>query len=335
MGVLLTPIITKETISLSALRGKTLAVDGNAELYQFLALIRLRDGTPLQDSKGRITSHLNGLFYRVTRLIADHAVNLVFVFDGAPPDLKAREVARRRAIRQRYQDERDQALAAGDTAKAYAKATMTSRLTKEMIADARELLRLMGIPTVQAPSEGEAQAAHMARSDGVWAAASKDYDSLLFGAPRLVRFLSISGKEFLPSQGTFRPIVPETIELPALLGALGIDREGLIDLAILVGTDFNDGVKGIGPKKALKLVQQHGRIEEMPAAVRDALGDASLIADVRRIYLHPSVTSDFVLSASEPDLHGIVGFLCDEHEFGRERVTSAIDRAFRDRPLDL
>src|SRR3954449_2695855 len=117
---------------------------------------------------------------------------------------------------------------------------MTSRLTREMVGEARELLRLMGLPTVQAPSEAEAQAAHMAATaPAVWAAASKDYDALLFGAPRLVRFLTISGKEFLPSQGTFRPIVPETIELAALLAAWQIDRAGLIDLALLVGTDFN------------------------------------------------------------------------------------------------
>ena len=102
-----------------------------------------------------------------------------------------------------------------------------------------------------------------ATSPDVWAAASKDYDALLFGAPRLVRFLTISGKEFLPSQGTFRPIVPETIELQRLLDAWHIDREGLVDLALLVGTDFNEGVKGIGPKKALKLVQRHGRIESL------------------------------------------------------------------------
>ena len=119
---------------------------------------------------------------------------------------------------------------------------MTSRLTREMVAEARELLRLMGVPTVQAPSEGEAQAAHMAATSArIWAAASKDYDSLLFGAPRLVRFLTISGKEFLPSQGTFRPIVPETIVLERLLDGWRISREGLVDLAMLVGTDFNDG----------------------------------------------------------------------------------------------
>jgi len=329
MGVVLTPIITKATLALGELRGRTLAVDGNAELYQFLALIRLRDGQPLRDSNGRITSHLSGLFYRVTRLIAEHGVNLAFVFDGTPPALKAREVAKRRAVRQRYEEERDAALARGDTAGAYSKATMTSRLTREMVAEATELLRLMGIPTVQAPSEGEAQAAHMAAtSPAVWAAASKDYDSLLFGAPRLVRFLGIAGKEFLPSQGTFRPIVPERIDLARLLDLLRIDREGLIDLALLVGTDFNEGVKGIGPKKALKLVQAHGRIEAMPGDIRDSVGGAALIDSVRQLYLHPDVTSDFTTSAFEPDLEGIVRFLCDEREFGRERVLAALERTY-------
>jgi flap endonuclease-1 len=336
VGVVLTPIVTRETLSLSALRGRTLAVDGNGELYQFLALIRLRDGTPLKDSTGRITSHLSGLFYRTTRLIAEHGVNLAFVFDGAPPPLKAREVAKRREIRSRYQEEHAAAVARGDVAAAYSKATMTSRLTREMIVEARELLRLMGVPTVQAPSEGEAQASHMAATAAeVWAAASKDYDALLFGAPRLVRFLTISGREFLPSQGTFRPIVPETIELDRLLAAWRIDREALVDLALLVGTDFNEGVKGIGPKKALKLVQEHGRIERMPAGIRDALGDPAAIEEARRIYLVPNVTDTFDVRPFEPDLDGIVRFLCDEREFARDRVTAAIDRAFRKRPLDL
>jgi flap endonuclease-1 len=336
VGVLLTPIVTKDIITLSALRGRTLAVDGNGELYQFLALIRLRDGTPLQDSKGRVTSHLSGLFYRVTRLIAEHGARLVFVFDGKPPAAKRREIEKRRATRQRYDDERTAALARGDAATAYSKATMTSRLTIDMIAEARELLGLMGVPTVQAPSEGEAQAAHMAATiDSVWAAASKDYDSLLFGAPRLVRFLSISGKEFLPSQGTFRPIVPEVLELSRLLDGWQIDRDGLIDLALLVGTDFNDGVKGIGPKKALKLVQQHGRIEHMPADIRDALGDPAVIEEARRIYRSPDVVTvpAAAVAQNEPDLAGIARFLVEEREFSRDRVAAAIDRAFRERPL--
>src|SRR5688500_3717938 len=294
VGVVLTPIITKDVTSLGELRGQILAGDGNGELYQFLALIRLRDGTPLKDSKGRITSHLSGLFYRVTRLMSEHGLKVVFVFDGAPPVLKAQEIKKRRAVKQKYEEDHAAAVARGDMAEAYSKATMTSRLTREMIAEARELLSLMGVPTVQAPSEGEAQAAHMAASSReITAAASKDYDSLLFGAPRLVRFLSISGKEFLPSQGTFRPIVPETIELERLLEGWGITRERLVDLAMLVGTDFNAGIKGIGPKKALKLVQQYGVIENMPEEIRSGVGDPDTVGEIRRIFLSPNVTDDF------------------------------------------
>jgi flap endonuclease-1 len=332
VGVILTPIITKDVTQLAELNGRTLAVDGNGELYQFLALIRLRDGTPLKDSKGRVTSHLSGLFYRTTRLMSEHGLKLAFVFDGAPPVLKAREIEKRRAVKQKYEQDHAAAVERGDLAEAYSKATMTSKLTREMVAEARELLRLMGVPTVQAPSEGEAQAAHMAAtSPDIWAAASKDYDSLLFGAPRLVRFLSISGKEFLPSLGTFRPIVPETIVLDELLAGWGITRDGLVDLAMLVGTDFNEGIKGIGPKKALALVQRHGRIEEMPAEIHDALGDADTIDAVRRIFLDPNVADDFDIRQHEPDLDGIVRFLCDEREFGRDRVKAAIERTFRER----
>jgi flap endonuclease-1 len=207
---------------------------------------------------------------------------------------------------------------------------MTSKLTREMVGEARELLRVMGIPTVQAPSEAEAQAAHMAASGAVWAAGSKDYDSLLFGASRLVRFITISGKEFLPSRGTFRPIEPELIDLERFLQALQITRTQLIDLAILVGTDFNEGVKGIGPKKALKLVQDHGAIERMPDAIRSAVGD---VDEVRQIYRQPPVTDTYDVQFGEPDFAAVVAFLCTEREFSTERVTAALDRAFAERTL--
>ena len=325
MGVVLTPIVTPRPAALADLRERTLAVDAHGELYQFLALIRLRDGTPLKDASGRITSHLSGLFFRTTRLIADHRLKLVFVFDGAPPPEKLDEIARRRAVRETFERQREEAIARGDLDQAYAKATMTSRLTREMAAEARELLRLLGVPIVQAPSEGEAQAAHMARREHVWAAASKDYDTLLFGTPRHLRFLTISGKEFLPSKGVFRPIVPEVIDLAEQLARWQITREGLVDLALLVGTDFNDGIKGIGPKKALALVRKHERIEAMPQEIQDAIGDATAL---RRIYLQPNVTDDYSIAFGDPDRDGIVRFLCDERQFSRGRVEDALDRAF-------
>ena len=325
MGVVITPIVQPRPISPGELHGKTLSVDGNGELYQFLALIRLRDGTPLRDASGRVTSHLSGLFFRTTRLMAEHGLKLVFVFDGAPPKLKAAELDRRRAVKVEFERARDEALARGDLETAYAKATMTSRLTRDMVAEARELLRLLGVPTLQAPSEGEAQAAHMARNGRVWAAASKDYDTLLFGAPRLLRFLTISGKEFLPSQGTFRPLVPELLELEDQLARWRITREGLIDLSILIGTDFNEGVHGVGPKKALALVQQYERIERMPQEIRDAVGDVDAI---RELYLQATVTDDYQIEFGDPDVDGVVRFLCEERQFGRERVTDALERAF-------
>jgi flap endonuclease-1 len=325
MGVLLTPIIIKQELSLDDLHGKRLAVDANGELYQFLALIRMRDGSPLHDSRGRVTSHLSGLFYRTTRLMTDYALQLIFVFDGKPPALKSAEIARRRSIKEKYEAEHEEALAAGDLAKAYSKATMTSRLTREMTDEARELLRLMGLPVVQAPSEGEAQASHMAARGSAWAAASKDYDCLLFGTPKLLRFLTISGKEFLPSKGAFRPITPEVIDSAALLSHYSITREQLIDLAILVGTDFNDGIKGIGPKKALRLVSEFGSIDGMPSEIQEAVGP---VQEIRETFLKPDVTDSVAIEFGAPDPDGIIRFLCDEREFGRDRVTAALERTF-------
>jgi flap endonuclease-1 len=326
LGVLLTPIVVKETIALADLRGKQLAVDAHGELYQFLALIRLPDGTPLRDAQDRITSHLSGLFYRTTRLIADFALQLVFVFDGRPPVEKQAEIARRRQVRERYEAEADAARRAGDLAQAYSKSTMTSRLTREMVAEAQELLRLMGVPMVQAPSEAEAQAAHLARRGDVWAAASKDYDALLFGASRLVRFLTISGREFLPSRGTSRPIVPEVIDLQAMLNALAITREQLVDVGLLVGTDFHPGIKGIGPKKAVALVTRFGAIDQMPVEIREAFG--SELDRLRQIYLQPDVRDDYRIDVERCDVDGVVRFLCDEHAFARDRVMAALERAF-------
>jgi flap endonuclease-1 len=323
MGVLLTPLIVKETVALRSLAGRRLAVDTHGELYQFLALIRQRDGVPLMDGKGRVTSHLVGLFFRTTRLVGELGLELVFVFDGPPPPLKAAEIDRRRRIRDRYEKETTEARAAGDLARAYSKATMTSRLTREMVGEARELLRLLGIPTIEAPGEGEAQAAFMAGRGDAWAAASKDYDALLFGAPRLLRFLTLSGREFLPSTSSFRPITPELIVADSLLAAHGISRPQLVDLAILVGTDFNAGIKDIGPKKALQLVRRYGAIEEMPDELRLQVPEHD---EVRRIYLEPRVTTDYAVRFGEPDEAGIVRFLCEERAFGRERVMAALGR---------
>lgn len=318
-------------MTLDDLRGKTLANDANNELYQFLSLIRTRDGTPLKDKHGNVTSHLAGLLFRATRLIHDFEIMPVFVFDGKPPELKWKTIQQRRDLRAKAEEEWRAALGRRDYATAWSKAVMMSRLTQPMIDDAKNLLRLLGVPTVQAPSEGEAQAAHMAAKGVVWASNSRDYDSLLFGTPRLVRYVTISGQEFLPSKGYARPLEPELIEQSLLLERLGITREQLVDLAILVGTDFNEGIRGIGPKTALRLVREHGRLEKMPDEIRTAL--PSEFEQVRRIFLEPPVTDDFSVQFTEMDEEGLKRFLCEERGFSLERVPTAIARmrSFRKR----
>ena len=329
MGVNLTPIVVKRVVSLDDLRGKSFAVDAFVVLHQFLALIRGRDGSPLTDSEGRVTSHLVGLAFRTTRLIADYGMRLVFVFDGRPPELKRAEVESRREAREKSEEEYRAAVAVGDYKTAFSKAVMTGRLTSDGIADAKRLLDLLGIPWVQAPSEGEAQAAYIAARGDVWASNSQDYDSLLFGAPRLVRYITIQGEEWLPSKGRARKLEPEIIELEGLLQGIGVTREQLIDLAILIGTDFNQGVRGIGPKTALKLIRAHGSIEGLsPEIVAKLPPDVDAI---RRIYLEPDVTDKYSLEEGGLDEEGLHGFLCGERSFSRERVETMVRRMRRAR----
>ena len=324
LGVNLTPIIVKEVVDLDAFRGHTIAIDAFNVLYQFLALIRTREGRPLSDSEGRVTSHLVGLAFRTTRLIADHGIKLVFVFDGTPPQLKHQEVEKRRAVKRKAEEAYKEAVDAGDYAKAFSKAVQTSRLTGDMIGDTKRLLDLLGVPWVQAPGEGEAQAAHMARKGDVWGSSSRDYDSLLFGTPRLVRYLTIQGQEWLPSKGRARRLEPELIRLDHFLSHHGITREQLVDMSMLIGTDFNEGVKGIGPKTALKLIREHGSLEEMPPEVYSKL-DAD-VDGIREIFLKPDVTDDYEIIYGALQEDELYSFLCDERAFSRNRVDVVVKR---------
>lgn len=317
MGVNLTPIITKKIVDLEFLRGRSIALDASIELHQFLALIRTREGRLLTNERGAVTSHLVGLAFRTTRLMLDYDIRPVFVFDGKPPCLKMIEIEKRRDARRRAEAEYAEAVERGDYVKAFSKAVMTGTLTRSIISGAKHLLDLLGIPYVQAPAEAEAQAAYMTKRENVWAAGSRDYDSLLFGAPRLVRHITIQGEEYLPSKGVARRIKPEYIELDGFLRHYGLTREQLIDLSILIGTDFNEGLKGIGPKTALKLIKKHGRLEELPEEI---LNELKGFEEVRKLYMDPEVTEEYKIKWGPLDEEGLYAFLCDEHSFSKNRV---------------
>jgi len=324
LGFNLSPLVVKRQLTLDDLKGRNLAVDANNTLYQFLALIRMRDGRPFTDASGHVTSHLVGLLLRTSRLMAEYDIRPVFVFDGNPPELKMRTLQERRSYRERARKEWEEAVRRKDFSTAWSKAVRMNSLTQSMQDDAKRVLELLGIPYVQAPEEAEAQAAYMAMRGDVWAANSRDYDSLLFGAPRLVRYVTISGQEFLPSRGVVRPLVPELIELEELLGHLEITREQLVDMAILIGTDFNKGVKGIGPKTALELMKQYHSLEGLPERYRSLLEES--VGQVREIFMNPAVTSEYEIRYTGLKEGELRQFLCEERGFSKERVELAIRR---------
>lgn len=323
MGVQLQEIIRSKPAEFRALSGKKVAVDAMNSLYQFLSSIRQMTGEPLKDSHGRVTSHLSGLFYRNVSLI-EYGILPVYVFDGKPPELKRGVVEKRSEIRRAAGEKWKLAVKEGRLEAARTYAQQSSRLTDEMINDSKRLLEYMGIPWIQAPCEGESQAAYMAHRGDVWAAASQDYDSLLFGAPRLIRNLTLSGKRKLPGKKIYVDVNLEIIHLDEALKHIGITREQLVDIGILIGTDYNPkGVPGLGPKKALDLVKS----KDVKLAISEKQISTDFDIDkLREMFLNYETTEDYELEWKLPNSEKTLGLLCGEHNFSPERVEKGLKR---------
>jgi flap endonuclease-1 len=322
MGVDLGDLLKKKPVELSDLSSKIIAIDAYNTLYQFLSIIRQRDGTPLKDSKGNVTSHLSGLLYRMSSL-REAGIKPVFVFDGKPPEMKSPTIERRVEARENAKIKWTQAQEAGLAEEAYKYAQASSRVDATIVEDSRKLLGAMGIPFVDAPSEGEAQAAYMVSRGDADYAGSQDYDSMLFGAPRVVRNLTVSGKRKVPRKNLYVDVKPEIMQLDETLAELGISRGQLIDIALCVGTDYNPGLSNIGPKKAFKLVKEHGSIEEVLARTGNEIAG---LDEIKEFFMNPPVTKDYNLNWKKPKTDSILELLCDEHDFSRERVTKALEK---------
>lgn len=320
MGVDISDLIDAKKVTLEDLTGRSIAIDAFNTLYQFLSMVRQPDGTPLMDRDGRVTSHLSGLFYRSAALL-DIGIRPVYVFDGKPPELKKKTIEERRAAKEEAEREWKKALVEGDLKRALSKATRTARLDSDMIEESLALLDALGIPWIKAPSEGEAQMSHMVRRGDVWAGASQDFDAILFGAPNLVRNLTLAGKRRLPSGKTV-DVSPEVVELSDVLAKLEVTREQLVDMAILIGTDFNEGVRGIGPKKALALIKRLGNLEQVRAEGKVAVPEE--FEEVRRVFLEPEVTDDYSLSWDAVDGEGVRKVMCDKHSFSVDRIDAVL-----------
>jgi flap endonuclease-1 len=326
MGVDIGDIVPKHPTTLEALSGKVVALDAFNVLYQFLASIRQEDGTPLMDFKGRPTGHLSGLFYRNARLI-ENGIKPVYVFDGEPPEFKRKEIERRKELKKEAEAKWREALDYERVEEARKFAQATSRLTSEMVAEAKDLLSAMGIPWVQAPSEGEAQAAHMAKSGIAHASASQDYDSILFASPRLLRNLSITGKRKVPRQDRYVLVEPEEIIFSEVLSSLSLSHEQLILIGLMCGTDFNKGVKGVGPKTALKIAKEHSTLPSMMQYVKEKYNCEfeGEIGEIFDFFLHPPVEEAPKVKFSAPTSASVSRILVEEHDFSDERVGRVLE----------
>ena len=327
MGLQFKELIVKHEISISDLRHKILAVDSMNLLYQFLTTIRSADGRVLTDSQGHVTSHLIGLFNRTTALM-EGGLRLAFVFDGQSPAIKKKTWEKRTEIKQEAAWKLQEAEEAGNIGDMRKFASRTAVLSKEMIDDAQQLLTALGLPLIQAPSEGEAQTAYMARKGDVYASVSQDYDNLIFGCPTLIRNVSIAGKRKKTGTLGYQTVKPELISLKEVLQHLNLTLEQLQVLAILIGTDYNPGgVKGIGPKTALNLVHEYG--SDFTALFTKVEWDAHYPElswkEVLETIQNISVTDDYELSWQAVDEHRVLKLLVEKHNFLEERVRSKLE----------
>jgi len=333
MGLQFKDLTVRKELSLKDLANKTLVVDSSNYLYQFLTTIRNRDGTPFTDSHGNVTSHLIGLFNRTTKMM-EHNIKLIFVFDGKPPEIKQTTQEKRKAAKHQAALQLEQAQKLGNLEDIHKFASRTVSLTPNMVKEAKELLHYLGLPVIQAPSEAEAQCAHVVKQGDAYASLSQDYDSLIFGCPLLIRNLSIEGKRKRAGKFAYQIIKPEILTLSENLNHLGLDLEQLTVLAILVGTDYNPGgVKGIGPKTALKL------LKEFPNNF-DALFER-----VKWVQHYPDlewkeifytiknlpVEDNYEINFQPINEQALINFLVTKHDFSEERVKLKIKKLLKEK----
>jgi len=324
MGVNLSELIPSEQIELENLANRTIAVDAYNTLYQFLSSIRDRfTGEPLRNSRGEITSHLSGLFYRTSKLL-ENRITPVFVFDGKPPEFKKKTIQARIQTRTQAEIKWKEAVKKGDIEKIRLYAQAAMRLTDPMISQSKQLLEFMGVSWVQAPSEGEAQAAHLLKKGHVWAVGSQDWDSVLFGAKRLVKNLTLSGRKKVPRKEKYIIVKPELIEFDKVLKQTGLTHDQLIILGILIGTDYNPGgVKGIGPKTALKLVKEKKSFDAIFADINWEFEPSP--QDIFNFFKSPPV-EDSDIPEFKFDAEKLTHMLVEDYDFSEERIDSVLKK---------
>jgi flap endonuclease-1 len=324
MGLDLKQLVIREKTKLESFGSKVIAIDAYNAIYQFLAIIRGPDGLHLSDSEGRVTSHLSGLFYRNINFLS-MGIKPIYVFDGKPPSLKSAEIEHRKQIKRDATVKYEKALKAGDLEGVRKYAQQTTSLRDSMVKDSKKFLDLFGIPCIQAPSEGEATAAHLTKTGQAYASASQDFDSILFGAKKLIRNFTNSGRRKLPNRNSFIEILPEIIDTQKTLSELKLTKEQIVDVGILIGTDFNpDGFERVGPKTALKMIRENSKLENIPQ-IQERLSKIDY-NQIRKIFLEPEVAEVSEINFEPVDYEGVTEYLVEQRSFSQDRVQTSLNR---------
>ncbi|MBI2507877.1 flap endonuclease-1 [Candidatus Woesearchaeota archaeon] len=321
MGVKLPGILPVKTISWDDLKNKKIGVDASNTLYQFLSSIRQKDGTPLMDSAGRITSHLSGIFHRNLNLM-QKGIYLCYIFDGKPPELKYQTQKERRERKEKAFEKYKEAKDEEDLESMHKYSKQVTYLNNEMVEESKELLRAMGLPVIQSPSESDAQGSFMSERGDIYAFATSDADALMHSCPRTIPNLTLSQTRKLPG-GKFVYIQPQIIELEDVLSHLGINQDQLIVMGILTGTDYNPkGVPGIGPKKALNLVKQFKKFDKLFSELNPDFDWKKIYA----IFKSMPVMKNYQLKWNPLDEKKIKEILVEKHDFSEERINNLLKK---------
>ncbi|KAK0051534.1 flap endonuclease 1 [Biomphalaria pfeifferi] len=305
--------------------GRKVAIDASMSIYQFLIAVR-QDGSQLTNEEGETTSHLMGMFYRTIRMV-ENGIKPVYVFDGKPPEMKSGELAKRKEKREEAQKELDKAEEAGDEENVEKFSRRLVKVTKEHNDDCKKLLTLMGIPFVEAPCEAEAQCAALVKGGKVYATGTEDMDSLTFGSSVVLRHLTFSEARKLPIK---------EYQLSKILEDLNFNQDEFIDLCILLGCDYCDSIRGIGPKRAIELIKQHRNIEEIIKHLdkkKYTVPDDWLFKEARKLFQEPEVTDPekLELKWTDPDEEGLVEFMVKQKNFNEERIRNGAKKLLKSR----
>ena len=321
MGVKLPGILPTKTIEWKDLKNRKVGVDFSNCCYQFLSSIRQKDGTPLMDSKCRVTSHLSGIFHRSLNLM-QKGMKLCYIFDGKAPELKYETQKERKERKEKAFERYKEAADEEDIESMHKYSKQITFLNNEMVVESKELIKAMGMPVIQSPSEADAQGSFMVERKDLDYFASSDADCLLHGCPQTIPNLTLSQTRKLPG-GKFVYIQPQVIELKDVLLHLGINQDQLIVMGILTGTDYNrGGIPGIGPKKALNLVKQFKKFDALFSELNPDFDWKKIYA----IFKSMPVMKNYQLKWNELDEKKVKEILVEQHDFSEERISNLLKK---------